>query len=81
MGVDRISVALPAELGAALRELAANRKQPVSAVVAEAIERQIRLERLAEALDAAEEQWGPVEDDDVAEAEAVFARAARNSRS
>jgi hypothetical protein len=65
MNVDRLSVTVPAELGAELRRVCAQRGEPVSNLVAEAIERQLRLIALDEALRAADDEFGPVPEEDV----------------
>ncbi len=77
MGVERFSVTLPAELGAALRALAEQRGLPISAILAEAVDHQVRLSYLAEALDVADARFGEVDEAAVAEAEAELANAAR----
>ena len=60
MSLDRLSVTVPAELGAALRSLAEQRSETVSAIVTQAIESRLRSEALREALDEADRQFGHV---------------------
>ena len=70
MAVDRLSVTVPSELGAALRALAEERGATVSMVVSEAIAREVRGAELTRALAAATERFGPVPEALVKEAEA-----------
>jgi predicted DNA-binding protein len=60
MAVDRLSVTVPAELGAKLRALAESRGEAVSTIVTEAIEQQIRRAALRELLAADEREFGPI---------------------
>lgn len=82
MAVDRLSVTVPSELGAALRALARQRRQPVSTIVTEAIAQQIRLAALDVALAEADRRFAPIPEDLVAEAERelVAARLATRKR-
>jgi predicted transcriptional regulator len=80
MPVDRLSVTVPAELGAALRALADTRGTTVSTVVTDAIAHEIRLAALDEALAEADRRFGPVAEESVLEAEAQLARASRPGR-
>jgi predicted DNA-binding protein/predicted nucleic acid-binding protein len=57
MAVDRLSVTVPAELGAKLRALAESRGEAVSTIVTEAIEQQIRRAALRELLAADEREF------------------------
>ena len=77
MAVDRLSVTVPSDLGAALRKLAEGRGQPVSAIVTAAIAREVRLAALDDALAVSERKFGPIADATLAEAEADFVVAAR----
>jgi predicted transcriptional regulator len=77
MAVDRLSVTVPSELGAALRALAELRGATVSMVVSEAIAHQVRLAALDLALAEADRRFGPVAENLVKDAEAELARAAR----
>lgn len=77
MAVDRLSVTVPAELGAALRALAEARGTTVSTVVADAIAHQVRMAALDVALDEADRRFGPVDDRQLAAAEAELVEAAK----
>ena len=68
MNVDRLSVTVPAELGAELRRVAQHRRDSVSNLVSEAIARELRLLALDDALRLADAQFGPVPEADVAKA-------------
>jgi len=81
MAVDRLSVTVPSELGAALRALAEARGETVSTIVTEAIALQIRLAALDLALAEADQTFGPVGEALVAEAEAELVVASRAGRS
>lgn len=70
MAVDRLSVTVPSELGAALRALAEARGTTVSEVVTDAIQHQVRLAALDQALAEADRRFGPVPDEQVTHAEA-----------
>ena len=80
MAVDRLSVTVPAELGAALRELAERRGQTVSTIVTEAIAHQVRLAALERALAADERELGPVAEKLVEQAATELGRAAKQRR-
>ena len=80
MAVDRLSVTVPSEVGAALRALAESRGETVSMLVTEAIERQIRLAALDEYLAAAERRFGPVPEPLIVQAEAELLAASRLRR-
>lgn len=77
MAVDRLSVTVPAELGVALRALAEARGTTVSTVVADAIAHQVRMAALDVALDEADRRFGPVDDRQLAAAEAELVEAAK----
>ncbi|MBL9015469.1 MAG: hypothetical protein JNL83_14895 [Myxococcales bacterium] len=79
MAVDRLSVTVPSELGAALRSLAQLRGETVSNVVTDAIAHQVRLAALDIALAEADRKFGKVADELVAKAEAQLL-AARGQR-
>jgi len=79
MAVDRLSVTVPSELGAALRALAEARGTTVSTVVSEAIAHQVRMAALDLALAEADRQFGPVDDKQVEAAEAELLKAAKRS--
>jgi predicted transcriptional regulator len=76
MSVDRLSVTVPSELGAALRALARARKDTVSTIVTEAIANEIRLAALDRALADADREFGPVPEELLRRAEAELKRAA-----
>lgn len=80
MSVDRLSVTVPSELGAALRALAAARGEPVSTIVTEAIAQKLRLAALDAALAEADRRFGPVPADVVARVEAESAPRTRSRR-
>lgn len=80
MSVDRLSVTVPAKLGAALRALAEARGTTVSDVVAEAIAHEIRLAALDRALDAADHEFGKVDEKLVLAAEVELTRATGRAR-
>lgn len=69
MAVDRLSVTVPSELGAALRALAEARGATVSTLATEAIAREVRLAALDLALADADRRYGPVAEALVVEAE------------
>lgn len=77
MAVDRLSVTVPSELGAALRALAEARGATVSTVVADAIAHQVRMAALDVALDEADRRFGPVDEQQLAAAEAELVDAAK----
>jgi predicted transcriptional regulator len=77
MAVDRLSVTVPSELGAALRALAEARGATVSTIVADAIAHQVRMAALDLALDEADRRFGPIADEQVTAAEAELVKAAR----
>jgi predicted transcriptional regulator len=77
MAVDRLSVTVPSELGAALRALAQARGTTVSTVVADAIAHQVRMAALDVALDEADQRFGPVDETQLAAAEAELVEAAK----
>ena len=78
--VDRLSVTVPSELGAALRALADARGKTVSALVTDAIADEIRRAALDEAVAAAEVRFGPISEDLVAEARRDLVSASRKTR-
>jgi predicted transcriptional regulator len=80
MAVDRLSVTVPSEMGAALRALAEARGETVSTIVSEAIARQLRLAALDVALGEADRRFGPVSADRVAEAESRLLAAVRDGQ-
>jgi predicted transcriptional regulator len=80
MSVDRLSVTVPSELGAALRALARQRGDTVSTVVTEAIAQQIRLAALDVAITEADRRFGRVPEEMVSEAEAQLVAASRRAK-
>jgi predicted DNA-binding protein len=82
MPVDRLSVTVPTELGAALRALAEARGATVSTIVTEAIEHRVRLEALDVALAEADRRFGAVRQElvEAAAAELVEATKARKPK-
>lgn len=77
MAVDRLSVTVPSELGAALRALAEARGATVSTVVADAIAHEVRMAALDLALTEADKRFGSIDDVAVANAKADFIKAAQ----
>ena len=77
MVVDRLTVTVPRELGAALRALAEARGVTVSAIVADAIAHQVRMAALDVALDEADRRFGPIDDAQATAAEAELVKAAK----
>lgn len=81
MSVDRLSVTVPSEVGAALRALAKARGATVSTVVTDAIEHEVRLAALDRALAEADRRFGPLADDVIARAQAELVLATNLGRS
>lgn len=80
MAVDRLSVTVPERLGRELRALAKARGANVSAVVTEAIEREVRMAALERALREADERFGPVDDGLILRAEGRLAASTRRAK-
>lgn len=80
MSVDRLSITVPSELGAALRALASARRQAVSTIVTEAIEHEIRQAALDHALVAADRRFGALSEELIREAEEELSRSAKKGR-
>jgi hypothetical protein len=80
MAVDRLSVTVPAELGAKLRALAESRGEAVSTIVTEAIEQQIRRAALRELLAADEREFGPIPSERIDRARKELLRAPKRKR-
>jgi len=80
MSVDRLSVTVPSDLGAALRALADARGTTVSNIVTEAIGHEIRLAALDRALAEADSRFGVLAEELVLQAEAELSRNARSAR-
>lgn len=77
MGVEKMSVSFDLELGEAIRTSAAGGRQSVSAWLAEAARDRLRLGALGEAVTAWEQEFGPLTEAELADAERVLDRAAR----
>ncbi|MFT3843163.1 MAG: hypothetical protein QM723_39630 [Myxococcaceae bacterium] len=80
MSVDRLSITVPSELGAALRALASARRKAVSTIVTEAIEHEIRQAALDHALMEADRRFGALSEELIREAEEELSRAAKKGR-
>ncbi len=78
--VDRLSVTVPAELGAALRALAELRGETVSTIVSDAIAHQVRLSAMDLALAKANRKHGTLAPSLVAAAEAELSASALRKR-
>ena len=76
MTVDRLSVTVPRELGAALRALDEARGTTISMIVVEAIAHHVRMAALDLALDEADRRSGPITETQLAEAEAELVEVA-----
>ena len=81
MAVDRLSVTVPSELGAALRALAEARGATVSTVVTQAIAHEVRLAALDQALSEADRSFGKLPEELVARAEAELIAARKPGKS
>ena len=81
MAVDRLSVTVPSELGAALRKLAARRGETVSTLVTDAIAHQVRLAALDVALGEANRRFGKVPAEALGRAEAELTDTAATPKS
>jgi hypothetical protein len=78
--VDRLSVTMPPEIGAAVREAAARSGMSVSTWLAAAAAQRLRNELLGAALDVWEAEDGPFSDEELnAAAAALDARARRGA--
>jgi len=80
MNVDRLSITVPGELGAAVRALARARGDTVSTVATEALALKVRHAALDRALADAHRRFGPVPAELVAEAESALVGAIRAGR-
>lgn len=80
MPVDRISLALDAKLGAAVREEADREGLSVSAWVSKAVADRIRNARLRAALDAWQDEDGPFTEEELDEAREAMGRPRKNPR-
>ena len=77
--VDRLSVTMPPEIGAAVRDSAARQGTSVSNWLAAAAAQRLRNELLGAALDAWEAEDGPFSDSELDAAAAVLKRAQRGA--
>jgi predicted transcriptional regulator len=77
MAVDRLSVTVPRELGAALRALAEACGVTVSTIVTDAIAHHVRMAALDVALDEADRRFGPIDDAQVTAAKAGLVKAVK----
>lgn len=75
VSVDRLSVTVPRELGAAMRTLARARRQTLSMLVTEGMAHQLRLASLETALAAADERFGALARGQVDGAEVALVQA------
>jgi hypothetical protein len=80
MGVEKVSASFDLELGEAIRASASGAGQSVSAWLAEAARDRLRLEALASAVTAWEQEFGPLTAAEVGDAERVLERAAKRRR-
>ena len=80
MGVDRLSVTVPSNIGAALRALADARRTTVSTIVADAIGHELRLAALDLALAQADSRFGAVPEHLLGQAEAELSRNAKRAK-
>jgi hypothetical protein len=72
MGVEKMSVSFDLELGEAIRESAHDSHQSVSAWLAEAARDRLRLEALGAAVASWEQEFGPLTDAEIVEADRVL---------
>lgn len=75
MGVEKMSVSFALELGEAIRNSATRAGESVSGWLADAARDRLRLEALAEAVTAWEDEYGPLTDAEVAAAQRSLERA------
>ena len=75
-----MSASFDLELGEAIRASASGAGQSVSAWLAEAARDRLRLEALAAAMTAWEQEFGPLTEAEVADAERVLDRATKRRR-
>jgi hypothetical protein len=80
VGVEKMSVSFDLELGEAIRGSASASGQSVSAWLAEAARDRLRREALGEAVTAWEQEFGPLTDDEVANAERMLERSTKEHR-
>lgn len=77
MGVEKMSVSFDLELGAAIKKSAAKSSLSVSAWLAHAARERLRRQALGEAIEAWEQTFGALTEDELAEAERKLDRAAK----
>lgn len=80
MGVEKMSVSFDLDLGDKIKEAAAAQGTSVSAWLAEAARHQLRNDALGEAIKAWEEVYGPITEEEMAEADRLFEEAANLRR-
>lgn len=80
MGVEKMSVSFDLELGEAIRASAASAGQSVSGWLAQAGRDRLRLEALSEAVKGWEQEFGPLTDAEVADADGVLERRSTKRR-
>jgi predicted transcriptional regulator len=80
MSVDRLSVTVPSDVGAALRALADARGTTVSNIVTQAIGHELRIAALDRALAEADKRFGALSEDLIVQAKAELSRNARSAR-
>lgn len=78
--VDRLSVTMPPEIGAAVRNAAARRGTSVSTWLATAAAQRLRTELLGDALDRWEAEDGPFTDAELQDARATLATRSGSGR-
>jgi hypothetical protein len=72
MGVEKMSVSFDLALGEAIRAAASDGHQSVSAWLAEAARDRLRLEALGQAVTSWEQEFGPLTDAEIAEADRLL---------
>ena len=80
MGVEKMSVSFELELGGEIRASATGANLSVSAWLAAAARDRLRLEALAEAVTAWEQEFGALTDAEVANADRTLEHAAKRGR-
>ncbi|MDX2018697.1 MAG: hypothetical protein SF187_00545 [Deltaproteobacteria bacterium] len=80
MSVDRLSVTVPAGVGAALRALAEARGTTVSTIVAQAIGHEIRMAALERALAEADLRFGALDEELVVQAQSELSGKTKGSK-
>lgn len=80
MGVEKMSVSFDLDLGEAIRGSARSAGSSVSAWLAEAARNRLRLDALKEAVTAWEDEYGPLDEAEVAAAESTLRTAATGTR-